>query len=383
MKQNPFFAVSKNWIIIAIKKGFYTNVFLSLTNGSFSVTNRIQTILIHVAIWLFYWGLELLVVFSSEVDVNFLELLMNMVLNTSVFYAILYLVFPRQSTKLQYGRLLLKLLVVWSIALWVKMGYTYLLEQQGHVYYYKISKLRFFLITNLFRFTLFTIYASFIWFFTTKNKLEKQLLEKDLEKQQQEHALLAAEHALLKAQVNPHFLFNTLSFIYSKSVVGGDGFVSKTVMLLSDVLRYSLQHAKRGEKIILNDEIAYIRKLLALQQLRFNGKCYVEIHSFGEEEQKQLPSFILITLFENALKHGDFQNINNPVRIQIRQTSDKICFTVANAKRQVSSLTGTESFGIGFSYIEKILEAFYKKKYILEEQQDAQYYKLELTILNP
>lgn len=383
MKQNPFFAVSKNWIIIAIKKGFYTNVFLSLTNGSFSVTNRIQTILIHVAIWLFYWGLELLVIVAYQSDYNPVELFANITLNTGMFYVILYVVFPRHSTKVPYLKLIIGLLVVMIVALSVKISYTYLLEKRGDFLLYKVSNLIPFLTGNIFRFTLFAIYASFIWFFTTKNKLDKQLLAKELEKERLQNALLRAEYATLRSQINPHFIFNTLSFIHSKTVNHSNEIASRSILLLADVLRYSLAEKAEDETIELNNELDFVRKIHEMNRLRFNDRCFVEINSTGEAYKKRVPPFILLTLFENAMKHGDFQNDNNPIRIQIRQTSDKIGFTVANIKREAPSLTGTESFGIGFSYIEKILDAFYKKKYILEVQQDAQHYKLELTILNP
>lgn len=327
-----------------------------------------------------YWGLELLMVVFSDQNYLFWEPIVNIIFNTAVFYFILFYVFPQKSTTINYGRLGIKLLLTLVLWLCTKTGYTYLLDKFGYNLLYNISDIKFFLLANVYRFSLFSIYAGFIWFFTTKNKLQQTLLVKDLEEQKLKNALLIAEYSALKAQINPHFLFNTLGFIYSKAVVSSDEVVSKSILLLSDVLRYSLQDIKQNEKIPLNRELDYIRKLCEINKLRFDGKCFVDILSYGEEFNKKIPPFILLTLFENAMKHGDFQDPTYPIIFEIHQQHKSIKISVTNRKKEKPDADKNESFKIGNTYIINILDSFYDKNYSRDIDNQEEEFKFNLII---
>lgn len=242
-----------------------------------------------------------------------------------------------------------------------------------------VKKLDTFFINLTYRFFLFSIYAGFIWFFTTRNKLSKILLEKELHEEKLKNTLLLAQQSALKAKINPHFLFNTLNFLYSKSVTSSDEVVSKTILLLSDVFRYSLKNEAGYHLVSVNDEITHIKRLIEINKLRFNNMFYFVITSLGEEHQKKIPPFILLTLFENAIKHGDYQNKENPILLTLEQSIDRITIQASNLKTQ-NIIQDVEGFNIGTQYIEDILRDIYKEKYILEVEDLESTYTLTIAI---
>src|SRR5690606_2005634 len=263
---------------------------------------KIKTIFIHIGVWTLYWSLEVgLLIVGIRGEVSLVEPIVNLLYSTAYFYIALYFVFPRDPSNINYYKLSIRLAIVVVVAFIIKLGYTYFLSGLGLNTLYPLSNPTFFIGTSIHRFILFTTFAGFIWFFTTQMKMQKYVMEQEVEQQKLKNDLLKAEYDTLKAQINPHFLFNTLSFIYSKAVISSDELVSNTILLLSDVLRYSLQQTREGDKVKLNDEIQYIRKLYEINRLRFADKCYIDIQSWGEEHHQKIPPLILLTLFENAM----------------------------------------------------------------------------------
>lgn len=236
------------------------------------------------------------------------------------------------------------------------------------------------LLNNLYRFIIFTIYAGFYWYFTTNNQLTKEVLEKELAKEKLTNELLIAQQATLKAQINPHFLFNTLSFIYSRAISSTDQTVAKTILLLSDVLRYSLNDLNKSQKVVLNKEIEYIKKIKEINSLRYSNDFHFIINSIGEEQQKKVPPFILLTIFENALKHGEYQDEKTPIVLSIQQRHDAIEINLVNQKKIKPYSESFGGYSIGNRYIYSILEATYKNNFILEIKDEDKAYNLHLKI---
>jgi len=124
----------------------------------------------------------------------------------------------------------------------------------------------------------------------------KELQEKQLVILNRESSL-----ALLRSQINPHFLFNNLNNIYSLVYHQSDQSLP-AISGLSELLRYMLYDNK--EVIGLDEEINYLEKYIALEQLRFERPCKINFHSEGDFSQVQLPPLLLIPFIENAFKHG-------------------------------------------------------------------------------
>lgn len=334
----------------------------------------------HIFIWGIYWGIELSILYFSTGQIYAQESIPNGIFNMILFYTILYYILPQNSPEIIYSNIVLKMLTLLLIYLFIKTMYMFFLNQFSIIKIRDFKNYKEFYITQIYRFLLFSIYAGFIWFFTTRNKLSEIILEKKLEEEKLKNTLLLAQQSALKAKINPHFLFNTLSFLYAKSVTSSDEVVSKTILLLSDVFRYSLKYDGDNQLVRINDEIAHIKRLIEINKLRFNNKFYFNITDIGEEQNKQIPPFVLLTLFENALKHGDFQDPNTPISFYIEQLYNKIIIHTNNTKKK-NVVNEMESFNIGLKYIESVLENFYRKNCTLQIKNLQESYTLKLTII--
>jgi sensor histidine kinase YesM len=200
--------------------------------------------------------------------------------------------------------------------------------------------------------------------------LEAQKLQLEIEKSQ-------ANFNFLKAQINPHFLHNTLNFLYAKSLPYSPE-LSEGILTLSDIMRYALSegNAKDG-KAPLKDEIGHVRNVIKINQLRFSNNLRVTFDVEGVINGATIIPFILITLVENAFKHGDLKSNEHPIIIKLKIEKNVLYFYCSNKKK-----TGPKelSTGIGLDNIKKRLDLAYGTNYTLHVKDEADMYTTELTI---
>ena len=156
--------------------------------------------------------------------------------------------------------------------------------------------------------------------------LEAQKLQLEVEKTQ-------ANFNFLKAQINPHFLHNTLNFLYAKSLPYSPE-LSEGILTLSDIMRYALSegNAKDG-KAPLKDEIEHVRNVIKINQLRFSNHLNVKFNVEGVINGATILPFIFITLVENAFKHGDLKSTEHPIEIYLFIKDNRLLFRCLNKKK--------------------------------------------------
>jgi sensor histidine kinase YesM len=142
------------------------------------------------------------------------------------------------------------------------------------------------------------------------DELEKQRLNDIIYRQKSEQELSKAQNAFLKAQINPHFLFNTLDFIYH-NVVSFSPVAAEAIITLSEMMRYAIDSDKMGEFILLGDEIDQVENLLYLNQMRKNQTLNFRLEYDEKIRNLTLVPLVLLTLVENIFKHG---NLGNPAQ---------------------------------------------------------------------
>jgi len=197
-------------------------------------------------------------------------------------------------------------------------------------------------------------------------KLKEELAQKNFE----------MELALIKSQINPHFLFNTLNNIdvlISKDADRASLYLNK----LSDIMRFMLYETKT-DKIPLSKELNYIEKYIELQKIRTSNPDFVDYTITGEENNSQIPPMIFIPFIENAFKHTD--NIRNGAGIRIRITIDKntIIFNCENKYHE--SDTKEEFSGLGNELIMKRLILLYPDRHTLLINKNSDIYSVKLQI---
>lgn len=348
--------------------------------------NWTKVISMHLGIWAIYWCIELLKLsfaFNSVfIERNLLtEALINLSSGTTFFYILILFVLPAKTNRIRVFQLLWRLALALLVCITLRRWGILLMAEWTNFKSPVVTNLKFFFVSSVDLFTKFGIYAALIWFFRRQGELRKQMLQKELEEEKLKRELLETKHAVLKAQINPHFLFNILNFIHSKAISAGDHVIDETVLLLSDILRHSLQDNKSSDPILVNDELLHSKKLNDLNSLRFNGKYYFDIIDEGAEYQNKVPPFILLTFFENAMKYGVFNDPKHPVVLHVKQSPNLLEIHMKNKIANRASTNNLEGYAIGKRYIKNILDKFYGNNYILAYHNDAIFYTVNLRII--
>ena len=210
------------------------------------------------------------------------------------------------------------------------------------------------------------------WFLVSG--LQKELLEK--EKQKTEVELKA-----LKAQINPHFFFNTLNSIYSMAL-DKDERLPGTVLQLSDLMRYFLYGA-RDNFIPLEKDLTVVKEYIALQKLRSDAQLDIQTKISGEIRDQQIAPLLLITFLENAFKHGVKGSSGNTfIKLDIKVEKNRLNFTVENNKGIIDEVNTGDHNGLGLENVKRQLELLYPGKHLLniKDQPDRFSVALQLSL---
>lgn len=200
--------------------------------------------------------------------------------------------------------------------------------------------------------------------------LEAQKMQLEIEKSQ-------ANLNFLKAQINPHFLHNTLNFLYAKSLPYSPE-LSEGILTLSEIMRYALNENTAADGMApLKEEVEHVRNVIRINQLRFNNNLKVDFSVEGSINGKRIIPFVLITLVENAFKHGELKNEEHPIRIALKLGDHDLDFRIRNRKKAGNKELST---GIGLQNIRKRLELAYKKDFSMDVHEDLEFYETTLRI---
>lgn len=220
--------------------------------------------------------------------------------------------------------------------------------------------------------------VSFLFaYFTYVRESLKQRRILEAQKLQLEAQISQANFNFLKAQINPHFLHNTLNFLYAKSLPYSSE-LSEGILTLSDIMRYALSKGnQRDGKAPLKDEIEHVHNVIKISQLRYSNTLKVNFDVTGEVEGKLIIPFVLITLVENAFMHGELKSQEYPLDIKLEVKGNTIFFVCRNKKRSGPKQPST---GLGLENIKKRLELAYGDKFKFNVRDDAEFYTAELNI---
>lgn len=209
--------------------------------------------------------------------------------------------------------------------------------------------------------------------------LQLQQLESQLEKQKLEKDLLAAENAFLKAQINPHFVFNSLNFIQDY-VAAYTEKGSELIIQLAEVMHYAFAGPTPDGKVNLSDEVEQLYSYLYLNQQRFNHKLFIDVQVNGDTGNIRIIPLVLISILENMFKYGELADRSTPATFCLNADEDGVSLSVQNKKAKCSHVS---SSGIGMSNMQKRLDQFYPGKHQLDVVQNVSHYQLNLNIAIP
>lgn len=221
-----------------------------------------------------------------------------------------------------------------------------------------------------------------VWFFflvvtgfSLAIELMFELFKQILSKQEIEAEKNKAELALYKAQINPHFLFNTLNALYGLVITKSDK-AESAFMKFSNILKYMYAHTT-SLTIPVSSEIDYIRQYVDLQSLRLNHHTHVEFDVQADEHDVQIPPMILITFVENAFKYGTSSDEDCTISIRIAVKDGTLHFETEN---DVMKTPPKDEPAIGIENCRKRMELLYPDRFTLGISEHDRKFRTSLTI---
>ncbi|UUC46899.1 sensor histidine kinase [Flavobacterium cerinum] len=184
-----------------------------------------------------------------------------------------------------------------------------------------------------------------------------------------------AELQVLKNQLSPHFLFNTLNSFYS-DLYDTQPKEAADIMKLSEMLRY-VTYENENDLVLLRNEMVFLQHYIDLFQRRFDNTIAVEFRYPDNMKEYRIPSLLLIHFVENAFKHGILDDENHPVSIAVRIEGDRLLFTSTNHYRKSEHY---DERGIGQKNIVQRLAILFPDDHVLKVDQDESSYTVILNI---
>lgn len=293
------------------------------------------------------------------------------------------------------GFLLFLQIIVWAFYDWLLFNYTYEYEKNlawietqknnGNLFrpFFPLLMDSFTILTqNGFRSILLVIgiydiifYILYTAFFTLIMYVwQNREREAAIEKRQRE-----TEIKSLKAQLNPHFLFNSLNTIYSSALTEKDTSTAQLVQQLSGILRHSVEEVQQ-EKTAIEKEIAFVEKYIALQRARLPQHPNISIQSklYWDQESADIAPLLLIPFVENAFQYGISIDEPSFVQVDLRVEDRQLHLKVVNSIAQ--NHAEKKGTGTGLQNTEKRLQLLYPDRYSLRYDPQKDTFEVVLTI---
>ena len=185
------------------------------------------------------------------------------------------------------------------------------------------------------------------------------------------------EMALIKSQLDPHFLFNTINNI-DVLILKDANKASDYLNHLSDIMRFMLFEAKT-EEIPLSKEIEYIHKYIALQRIRTSNELYVDFKVSGVVDTRTIAPMVFVPFIENAFKHTNNKKIENAIAIEVEIKEKETVFKCTN-KFDATRGSNQESHGLGNVLIKKRLNLIYPASHMLKLTKESESFSVFLSI---
>jgi len=192
---------------------------------------------------------------------------------------------------------------------------------------------------------------------------------------------LTTELRFLKAQINPHFLFNTLNNLFALAEKSEQRPLAEGISELANLMRYML-HEANADRVPLAREVAFLQSVIELQQLRLDEEddVLISLQLDGDYSRHEIAPLILIPFVENAFKHGIYLQESSFIKIQLSASEQQIHFRLINSKfkQQLNELQ--ESSGIGLENVKRRLELIYPDRHQLRIEERNDTFEVELIL---
>jgi sensor histidine kinase YesM len=354
---------------------------------------------LHLIAWLAYALFLFVANKLTNPNTSFLKICFLLIPYCSTFYLSVFFldIFKSRGIIWQVVSFLMVFLVMAIIAYW----YIYLILPIFHINVFTTTDLIIFIQKAILGYVQHFAYAVLYFNFSEILRKERQLrtlkeenlmiaqekIQKDLEnailKQQElksQKEKIQYEYAFLRAQINPHFLHNTLNVLFSQALDYSNE-LADNILKLSKIMRYSLESLEyESGTVSVQKELENLQTLLEINTMRFGDSKTIAYSLEGEVSGQLIPPLSIMTIVENAFKYGDLKDPQNPLQIKIILKPNEIYFFCKNKKKKNTIQLSSSSIGI--SNLSKRLDVVFKGKYEMKPVDEIDFYSLELIIKN-
>ncbi len=361
-------------------------MFTFLSEGN----KKIWVITTHVLLWVAYIALMLAANKLSDPTITVAHAVLFMLPLCLVFYLSLF--WLNRYKRMGVWKSLLSFIVTFLILGLITYMYMYRTLPSANIHLYTTDQIREFLKYAVLGYIQYYAYA--VLYFAVSNfikkerafrKVQEEKLLKELEnarlkeqEQKSQKEKLQTEYAFLRAQVNPHFLHNTLNTLYSQALEYSDSLASN-ISKLSNMMRYSFESIEyESDSVPIEKELKNLSRLIDMNQIRRSGENLVDFKIEGEIKNQMVPPLSFITIVENAFKYGDFTATGQPLFIRLFLKPRSIRFLCCNKIR--SKANHSSSHQVGLQNLQKRLQALYKNNFHIIVSRRQGVYTTELII---
>jgi sensor histidine kinase YesM len=218
----------------------------------------------------------------------------------------------------------------------------------------------------------FITYPVIIMGFISFNRKQQRLLKLEEEKK-------SMELKVLKNQLNPHFLFNTLNNLYTLTLKKDDK-APEVIAKLSEILDFVLYRCNE-DFVSIEKEITLIENYIALEKLRYNENRLNISFTKDIQENNKISPLIILTFIENAFKHGVINETEKAViRMNLQTKKQQIIFSIENTKPQNETARRSDKSQIGLENVRKQLDLLYPKKHQLDIEETQTKFTIKLCL---
>jgi sensor histidine kinase YesM len=228
------------------------------------------------------------------------------------------------------------------------------------------------------RFIVMVINVVFFLMITSGGRFLIEYLKKMMKLKEVENKQLKVELNLLKAQVNPHFLFNTLNNLYGLITQDQNQKAAEVTLKLADLMRYLLESSK-ADKVSLKKEIQFLEDYLSLEKIRLTNNTAIRFEVSGIDSDVFVAPLLFIPLVENAFKHGlNTLTADSFAHFSLSVQGKDLFFEAKNSLEK--SLENSPESGTGIANLRKRLQLIYPNNHLLDIQKLNDEYKVVLHI---
>ncbi|MCD2424259.1 histidine kinase [Niabella pedocola] len=330
---------------------------------------------IHLVFWVLFIGIRFIRIgYAPAIRLQFPGLrffdVSYLVITALVFYINYFFLLPFFSKKNPVIKYLLPVLISYVLFLCIRYGFEQVISPAvwGYRNYYGTPPLWFYAYDNLYYAFPAVVISTIMWVLIHNIRLMEENAQMKVQQ-------ASAEIKFLKAQVNPHFIFNTLNNIYAL-VFNRSQAALPAIEALAGMMRFTTYEAG-AETVFLTEEVQYIDNLIALEQLRHEAPLHLQFKKSIANEQQLIPPFMISPFIENALKHGMVEDAASPVTIVLETTASRLTLEVTN---KISTRHKDAVGGVGLENIKRRLNFYYPNRHRLQCATTGQIYNVYLQI---